>query len=86
MTTLDGFMSYFNTWLAAELDIPTQDVLPDTQILEIGVLDSLKIMELIASMEERYQISVPLEDVIEENFATPTAIWSMVDAQLGARA
>jgi acyl carrier protein len=42
----------------------------NTQLLEEKIIDSLGILELISFVEETFNIEVPDEDIIPENFAT----------------
>ena len=46
----------------------------DTLLMKEGILDSMSILYLIYELEEKFKISIPLEDVIEENFKTIDAI------------
>ncbi len=43
------------------------ELLDDTSFLEIGVLDSTGIMELVAFLEREFKISVLDEEIIQEN-------------------
>jgi acyl carrier protein len=40
----------------------------DTSLLKRGVIDSTGVLELIAFLEQRYQIKVDNKDIIPENF------------------
>jgi len=58
--------------IAHELDvrIPEEDIDPTVPLLEGGLmLDSMVLFELIASIEERYGIRFPTEDLRTEHFA-----------------
>lgn len=46
----------------------------DTPLLDDGVLDSMHIMLLVSYLEEQLDVSLPLEDVVPENFETPAAV------------
>ncbi|MEM9142878.1 MAG: acyl carrier protein [Bacteroidota bacterium] len=53
----------------------THETLDDTlettdDLLGSGILDSLGMMKLILFIEERFQVKVPPEDMIIENFMT----------------
>ena len=39
-----------------------------TQLLEEEILDSVSILYLITELESAYEIQIPLEDIVEENF------------------
>ncbi len=42
----------------------------DEDILTTGLIDSLGIMKLIAFLEEKFEVSIPSEDMTIENFLT----------------
>lgn len=43
---------------------------PDDDLLGGGILDSLGMMKLILFIEEKFEVKVPPEDMIIENFMT----------------
>jgi acyl carrier protein len=47
-------------------------------LLERGIIDSLGIMKLLAFIEEKFQINVPDEELIPENFETLSAIAELI--------
>lgn len=51
------------------------------RLLEDGVLDSLRLIELIGFLTERFSIELRPEEVVPENFATLQAIAAFVDAK-----
>lgn len=53
----------------------------DTQLIEEEILNSLSIMYLISELEKSYEISIPLEDVVQKNFGTPLLIESYVNGR-----
>lgn len=42
----------------------------DSDLIHLGILDSLSIMELLFMLEEEFKIEVDGEDIIPENFET----------------
>jgi len=54
------------------------DVKNDTLLLERGILDSLSIIYLINELEERLNMTIPLEDVVEDNFKSIESIVEFV--------
>jgi len=46
----------------------------DTNLIDAGVIDSMSLLRLIAFLEERFQIQVPDEAVIPDNFRSLSAI------------
>jgi acyl carrier protein len=53
----------------------------DESLLEAGLIDSARMIELIAFLEERFDISVEEEDLIPENFDSIEAIASYVESK-----
>ena len=43
-------------------------------LLSSGVLDSLAILQLVAFVEQRFDCSIPVEDIVYENFCSVDAI------------
>ncbi|WP_127103869.1 acyl carrier protein [Pararhodobacter zhoushanensis] len=70
---------YLAAWLAAETDLSVTELTDTSELLASGVLDSLKIMDLTMAVESDLGITIPLEDVIGENFATVGSIVQMLD-------
>jgi acyl carrier protein len=55
----------------------------DDSLFELGVIDSLAVVKTIAYCEEQFEIEIPDEDLIPENFVTVRAIAELVE-RLGA--
>ena len=70
-------LALVTAWLA---DLPTSpNPLPaDTALIEQGILDSIEILNLVAFLEERFDIALPIESFVPENFATPNAIATLI--------
>lgn len=47
-----------------------------------NVLDSITIVELSVEIENEYGISIPLEDIIEDNFYTVSKIKGFISSKL----
>ena len=43
---------------------------PDVDLLETGLVDSVKIVELVLELEQRFGVSLPFEDLEIEDFRT----------------
>lgn len=52
----------------------TIDLLPEDELLGSGLIDSLGIMKLIQFIETSYEVKIPPEDMVIENFITVEAI------------
>jgi acyl carrier protein len=66
---------------------PNPDLLPigrDTKLIESGILDSLSILKLVAFLEERFDVKVAPEDIVQENFETIGAISRYISERKGA--
>ena len=66
--------------LAPELDSAELD--DKESLLDSGILDSFGIMSLLAFIQEKFGVEVPLEDIEPANFETVTAISRTVGTYL----
>ena len=48
-------------------------------LLSSGILDSLGILQLVAFIDEKFNLTVPDEDVVFENFHSVTALSGYLD-------
>ncbi len=55
----------------------------EDQLIENGIIDSLGIMSLLSFVEDRFSLQIPGDDLLPENFASITAITSLVDRRMG---
>ena len=55
-----------------------ENVSPDDNLIDSGILDSLAIMQLVGHLEKEYGITIPTEDINPEHFATVTTLASLV--------
>ncbi len=63
-----------------------QSLTPDTPLLELGLLDSLAIMDIVAALEKDAGIALPETEIVAANFRTPKALWVAIeDASGGGR-
>ncbi len=68
-------MAAVKTFIAHELLYGDEQGLGyDTNLLDTGVIDSMSLLRLIAFLEEHFQIQVPDEAVIPDNFRSLSAI------------
>lgn len=47
----------------------------DTSLVQLG-LDSLRLLNLVAELEDRLSVELPDDMLVMETFATPTSLWS----------
>ena len=57
---------------------PDVDFTEDRDLIEEGVLDSLDIVTLITEINTAFDVSIPAEEVIPENFCSVDAIWTLI--------
>lgn len=62
------------------LDKVNPDILkyPNLDIVEEGIIDSLDIMNLVAELEDYFEIDFDPDDVNPETFASAKEVWSVV--------
>ncbi|UZD23484.1 acyl carrier protein [Algoriphagus halophytocola] len=68
-------------YITKAIDQPIQ---ADEELLSTGLIDSITIMKVIAYLEETYQVKVPPQDMVIENFNTVNSISDYV-TQLKAK-
>lgn len=54
---------------------------PELNLLETGILNSLGILQLVSFIEEQFDIAVPAEDVVYENFQSVGTIDAYIREQ-----
>ncbi len=57
---------------------PGVEFTPRTDLLEEHILDSLKIVQLVAELNDVFDITVSPLDVTPDNFRTIESIWCLV--------
>jgi acyl carrier protein len=57
----------------------------DDDLLAEGIIDSLGILQLVAFIEEKFNFTVPDEDVVIENFMSVNALSTYLDQNLAAK-
>ena len=54
---------------------------PEDDLLGSGLLDSMGVMRLVGFVEENFNIKIPPEDIVIENFMDVKAITNYVESQ-----
>lgn len=62
--------------------VPTNEFNDDTEIYSSGILSSLKLLELMSSIEREYKIIVKPEELIEENFKNVEVLTSFIESKI----
>lgn len=84
MLTEDEWDPGFERILRGHLpDFPASAPLRTDQALPALGLDSVGMVRLIMELEQAYGVTVPEEDLVPRNFATPARVWSVFAALRG---
>ena len=59
--------------LHSDVDYETEDGLVDN-----GILDSLDIVTLITEINDKFDVSIPAEEIIPENFNSAEALYALI--------
>lgn len=60
--------------LHPDVDFETYDGLVDD-----GILDSLDIVTLITDINDAFDVSIPAEEILPENFNSAKALWELIE-------
>ena len=60
--------------LHEDVDFETEEGLVDD-----GILDSLDIVTLITEINDAFDISIPAEEIIPDNFNSAAASWALIE-------
>ncbi|TDT39825.1 acyl carrier protein [Streptomyces sp. BK208] len=50
----------------------------DTPLLEMGLVDSLAIMEIVAALDKEAGVTLPDTEIVAANFRSPRALWAAI--------
>ncbi|WP_194905960.1 phosphopantetheine-binding protein [Catenulispora rubra] len=82
MTTQQSLMRYIaDTWMGGD----STGLEADSNLVELNVIDSAAIFDLVHHLQVAYQIKVPLHEVTPDNFRTVAAIAALVDQLRGIK-
>jgi acyl carrier protein len=78
--------SIIREYLLSPSDDPVdpEDLESSMNLLDDGVLDSLRLMRLIQFIGERFSFELQADEVVPENFRTLETIAALVDRKIGA--
>ncbi|MDN3204393.1 acyl carrier protein [Algoriphagus sediminis] len=66
-------------YISEEIDT---DINAEEELLSSGLIDSITIMKVIAFLEETYDVKVPPQDMVIENFNTVQSMGDYLKGQL----
>ena len=49
-----------------------------TDLIDGGILDSFEILQIISSLNDEFDISIPASEIVPQNFNSAKALWEMV--------
>ena len=58
---------------------PEVDFSASEGLVENGILDSLDIVMLITEINDKFDVSIPAEEIIPENFNSVSAIMALIE-------
>lgn len=51
----------------------------NTRLIDEKIFDSLAMISLVAELSDEFAVDITAVDIVPENFATPAAIWKMLE-------
>lgn len=63
---------------ALQQELPDIDFTTDAELVSDGILDSLSITSIIAALTMEFGVTIPYEEIVEENFNSVDALAAMV--------
>ena len=69
-----------NTLLEILNDLhPDVDFTVEEGLVDDGILDSLDIVTLITEINDKFDVSIPAEEIISENFNSAAALMALIE-------
>lgn len=78
MTTATGRIDTITTIVAAELGVPADSLRSDTDLRQVEGADSIKVLRMIAKIEQSYDVELEDEDIFAAH--TIDEVVALVDA------
>jgi acyl carrier protein len=70
----DEFVTLLRPYLKFAGD---QEITPESRLRDLG-LDSMQAIELLFALEDKYDVVVPDDKLVEDTFETCESLWTMV--------
>ncbi len=58
---------------------PEVDFDNETSLIDNKILDSFDIVTIVAEINEEFDVSIPAEELIPENFNSAKALWKLIE-------
>lgn len=58
---------------------PDVDFTVECALIDDGILDSLDIVTLITEINDKFDISIPAEEIVPENFNSAAALMALIE-------
>lgn len=55
------------------------DFAAEEGLVENGILNSLDIVSLITEISDRFDVQIPAEEIVPENFDSAKALWALIE-------
>lgn len=87
MTPPTSIHAQIESILVAEIpnSSATASLDPNTSLLDQGIIDSIRLVRIVGTLEERFNVSITDEDMIPENFETPACIVQLIERTVAAQ-
>ncbi|WP_035691129.1 acyl carrier protein [Azospirillum halopraeferens] len=76
MTSPNSFETTLMNIFATDLNVAVPD--PETDLIETGLINSVTFVELVMILEERFQVTVPLDEMELDQLRTVDRIAALV--------
>ena len=58
---------------------PDVDFSTATDLIDEGILDSLDIVTLVTEIHAEFDVAIPAEEIVPENFNSAEALWALIE-------
>lgn len=58
---------------------PEVDFETETALIDNKILDSFDVVTIVAEINEEFDVAIPAEELIPENFNSAQALWNLVE-------
>lgn len=80
--TREEIIEKVNTLLAEEFEVEASTLTPDANVKETLLLDSLSLVDLVALIQQTYQVKIPVSDL--RQIQTFTDLYDYIESHLPA--